>query len=77
MDYCEWMCYKEPDCVSVNFEIGTQQCDLNNATHRNHGAELEDKGGFLYHGADVSAKLRVIKNISFSVFFSFFVSVPV
>ena len=77
MDYCEWMCYKEPDCVSVNFEIGTRQCDLNNATHRNHGAELEDEDGFLYHGADVRAKLRIIKNISFSVFFSFFVSVPV
>ena len=57
MDHCEWMCYKEPDCVSVNFEIGTQQCDLNNATHRNDGADLEDKDGFLYHGADVRAKL--------------------
>ena len=74
MDHCEWMCYKEPDCVSVNFEIGIQQCDLNNATHRNHGAELEDKDGSLYHGADVRAKLRIIKNISFSVFFFFFFS---
>ncbi|XP_068736854.1 protein kinase C-binding protein NELL1-like isoform X2 [Montipora capricornis] len=62
MDHCEWMCYKEPDCVSVNFEIGTQQCDLNNATHRNHGAELEDKDGFLYHGADSACETDPCQN---------------
>ncbi|XP_068739955.1 uncharacterized protein [Montipora capricornis] len=52
MDYCEWLCYKEPNCVSVNFEIEAQKCELNNATHRKHGAELEDNDSFLYHGAD-------------------------
>ncbi|XP_068706094.1 uncharacterized protein [Montipora foliosa] len=60
--HCRWMCYKEPNCVSINFESGTQQCDLNNATHRNHGAELEDRDGFLYHGAHSACETNHCQN---------------
>ena len=72
MDVCEWLCYKEPDCVSVNFEIEEQQCYLNNATHRNRGAELKDIDGFFYRGADVRAKLKLMKNIIFPCLLFFF-----
>ncbi|XP_068716558.1 fibropellin-1-like isoform X4 [Montipora foliosa] len=62
MDYCEWLCYKEPNCVSVNFETEAQKCELNNATHRKHGAELEDNDSFLYHGADSACETDHCQN---------------
>ena len=59
MGACELSCYHEPNCVSINFEDrpsddGTHSCVLNNATHRGHDDEFEDKPGFLYRGTEVS-----------------------
>ena len=38
MHECEWICYQEHDCVSVNFDTtantdGKHRCELNNSTH--------------------------------------------
>ena len=68
LDTCEFICYQEPNCVSINFEIkasadGTFSCELNNSTHRRHDDEFVDKLGYLYRGTDVS---------SFFFFFYFF-----
>ena len=60
MDTCEFICYQEPNCVSINFNIkvsadGTFSCELNNATHRWHDDEFVDKAGYLYRGTEVSS----------------------
>ena len=40
MGLCELLCYNQPNCVSVNYEIQTQKrCELNNSTHRAHDEE--------------------------------------
>ena len=55
MDLCELLCYNEPNCVSVNYEIQTQKrCELNNSTHRAHDEDFLERKGCLYHGAIVS-----------------------
>ena len=55
MGLCELLCYNEPNCVSVNYEIQTQKrCELNNSTHRAHDADFKERKGCLYHGAIVS-----------------------
>ena len=54
-DSCELQCYKESNCVSINFEFtGTYNCDLNNATHKEHGEALVKTEGYVYHGTIVS-----------------------
>ena len=55
MGLCELLCYNEPNCVSVNYEIQTQKrCELNNSTHRAHEEDFKERKGCLYHGAIVS-----------------------
>ena len=55
MGLCELLCYNEPNCVSVNYEIQTQKrCELNNSTHRAHDEDFLERRGCLYHGAIVS-----------------------
>ena len=55
MGLCELLCYNEPNCVSVNYEIQTQKrCELNNSTHRGHDEDFLERRGCLYHGAIVS-----------------------
>ena len=62
---CRLLCYNEPNCVSVNYEIQTEKrCELNNSTHRAHDADFKEREGCLYHGATVS--------FLFSLFLSFF-----
>ena len=54
MGLCELLCYNEPNCVSVNYEIQTQKrCELNNSTHRAHDEDFKEREGCLYHGATV------------------------
>ena len=54
-DSCELQCYKENNCVSINFEFtGTYNCDLNNATHKEHREALVKTEGYVYHGTIVS-----------------------
>ena len=65
MGLCELLCYNQPNCVSVNYEIQTQRrCELNNSTHRAHDADFKEREGCLYHGTTVSLFV-----FSFLVFF--------
>ena len=55
MGLCELLCYNQPNCVSVNYEIQRERrCELNNSTHRAHDADFKEREGCLYHGAIVS-----------------------
>ena len=52
---CELLCYNEPNCVSVNYEVQRhKRCELNNSTHRAHDGVFKERKGCLYHGAIVS-----------------------
>ena len=58
-DFCETMCYMEPDCVSINLDKrvgrnGHYECELNNVTHERHERELEREENYFYHAAEVS-----------------------
>ena len=58
-DFCETMCYMEPDCVSINLDKrvgrnGHYECELNNVTHERHERELETEENYFYHAAKVS-----------------------
>ena len=57
-ELCELQCYHQPSCVSINFNVipnseGLHECELNNATHRNHDSELMNIEGYVYKGAEV------------------------
>ena len=55
MGLCELLCYNQPNCVSVNYEIQRERrCELNNSTHRAHDEDFKERKGCLYHGAIVS-----------------------
>ena len=55
MSLCELLCYNEPNCVSVNYELQRKKrCELNNSTHRTRDADFKEREGCLYHGAIVS-----------------------
>ena len=51
---CEMHCYLENKCVSVNYQVHTETCELNNATHLKYDGNFIEENGYLYHGADVS-----------------------
>ena len=51
---CEMHCYLENKCVSVNYQIDTETCELNNATRLKYDENFIEENGYLYHGADVS-----------------------
>ena len=58
VDLCELQCYLQPNCVSINFSVipdseGLHECELNNATHRSHEIDLQNKDGYVYKGAEV------------------------
>ena len=58
LDLCELQCYHEPHCVSINFKVipdreGLHECELNNATHRSHEIDLQNKDGYVYKGGEV------------------------
>ncbi|XP_015765774.1 PREDICTED: sushi, von Willebrand factor type A, EGF and pentraxin domain-containing protein 1-like isoform X2 [Acropora digitifera] len=66
-DNCELRCYHQPNCVSINFNIirdsgGFHKCELNNATHRGHDNELENKDGYIYKGAESACDKGPCKN---------------
>ncbi|XP_068704318.1 adhesion G protein-coupled receptor E2-like [Montipora foliosa] len=57
MHECEWICYQEHDCVSVNFETeantdGKHRCELNNSTHAEHGNDLINAQNYIYRGTE-------------------------
>ena len=58
-DFCENVCFMEPDCVSFNLEKqvnghGRYKCELNNVTHEGHNHELIENGNYFYHAAEAS-----------------------
>ncbi|XP_015780929.1 PREDICTED: sushi, von Willebrand factor type A, EGF and pentraxin domain-containing protein 1-like isoform X2 [Acropora digitifera] len=66
-DNCELSCYHQPNCVSINFNVirdsgGFHKCELNNATHRGHDNELENKDGYIYKGAESACDKGRCKN---------------
>ena len=66
---CKLLCYKEPNCVSVNYEIQTKKrCELNNSTHRAQNADFKEREGYLYHGATV----RLLSSLFLSFFLLWF-----
>ena len=62
MNFCENMCYMEPDCVSINLdkrvsEHGEYKCYLNNVTHERHEHDLKKEDNHFYHVAEVGVAL--------------------
>ncbi|XP_066025908.1 uncharacterized protein [Pocillopora verrucosa] len=57
MNFCDNMCYMEPDCVSINLYKrvsghGAYKCELNNVTHERHEHDLEKVDDYVYHAAE-------------------------
>ncbi|XP_066026058.1 uncharacterized protein [Pocillopora verrucosa] len=56
-EFCETMCYIEPDCVSINLHKraggrGVYRCELNNVTHEGHEDELTNNASYFYRAAE-------------------------
>ena len=68
LDHCEFLCYQDDNCVSLNIKkdpdsaTGQQECELNNSTHMEDGEHLTVDNAYLYRGA------KVMKSISFIPF---------
>ena len=57
-DFCEMVCYMEPNCVSLNFkkaasENGKYGCELNNSTFKGQENKLQTNSDYIYRGAKV------------------------
>ena len=57
-DTCEYRCYLNHNCVSVNFyfgpsEAGIQNCELNNSTKKKQDKDLTKAANYVYHGTQV------------------------
>ena len=57
-DFCENVCFMEPDCVSINLDKrvsghGVYKCELNNVTHERHEHDLKDEDRYFYRAAEV------------------------
>ena len=57
-EFCETMCFLEPDCVSINLDrradvYGKYKCELNNVTHEGHEHEWRENQNQFYHAAEV------------------------
>ena len=68
MNFCENMCYMEPDCVSINLdkrvsEHGEYKCELNNVTHERHEHDLKNEDHYFYRAAEV--RVATLANIHF------------
>ena len=58
LDECEYLCYMEDACVSLNIKnkdpgSTTHECELNNSTHMEHGEHLKIVPVYYYRGAKV------------------------
>jgi len=59
LDECEYRCYLDANCVSLNIknkdhDSGTHECELNNSTHLELDRDLKDNSLYYYRGAEVS-----------------------
>ncbi|XP_015762010.1 PREDICTED: uncharacterized protein LOC107341100 [Acropora digitifera] len=66
-DLCELQCYRQPNCVSINFNVipdseGLHECELNNATHRSHDSELMSRDDYVYKGAESACDRAACEN---------------
>ena len=57
-DTCEYRCYLDHNCVSVNFYFGengveAHNCELNNSTGKEYDKDLVKAANYLYHGTKV------------------------
>ena len=57
-DTCEYRCYVDHNCVSVNFYFGengaeAHNCELNNSTSKEHDKDLVKATNYVYHGTKV------------------------
>ena len=57
-DTCEFGCYLEHSCVSINFNVQpkepeTENCELNNSTSQEHEKDLIKAANYVYHGTNV------------------------
>ena len=62
LDDCEYLCYLDDNCVSLNIknnENGTHTCELNNSTLLEHDADLVSSPVFYYRGAKVIMTSRI------------------
>ena len=58
LDDCEYFCYMEDACVSLNIKnkdpgSETHECELNNSTHMEDGEDLKTDPVYYYRGAKV------------------------
>lgn len=65
LDDCEYLCYMDDNCVSLNIkdkdpQSGTHACELNNSTHLEHEADLVKDPVFYYRGAKVMSTSKDI-----------------
>ncbi|KAL9961271.1 hypothetical protein ACROYT_G030180 [Oculina patagonica] len=56
LDDCEYLCYLNDACVSLNIKnkdaaSGTHECELNNSTHMEHDGDLKSDTVYYYRGA--------------------------
>ncbi|PFX16290.1 Carboxypeptidase N subunit 2 [Stylophora pistillata] len=66
-DFCETMCYLEPDCISINLGKradghGVYKCELNNVTHEGHEDKLKDNESYSYSAAESACAKSPCKN---------------
>ena len=57
-DTCEYRCYLDHNCVSVNFHFGengaeVHNCELNNSTSKEYDKDLVKAANYVYHGTKV------------------------
>ena len=67
-DFCENVCFMEPDCVSINLDKrvsghGGYKCELNNVTHERHEHDLKNEDHYFYRAAEV--RVATLANIHF------------
>ena len=63
-DFCQMLCYLEPDCFSYNFQMEagepeSHQCELNNSTYEDHTDNLKLNPAYKYCGAEVKTTCSV------------------
>lgn len=56
-DSCEWQCYLNNNCVSINlqFQETNREYELNNSTHKERDDDLISADGYFYRGTEVSS----------------------
>lgn len=61
-DSCEWQCYLDNNCVSINLQFeGTERnCELSNSTHNEHHEDFIGAEGYFYRGTEVSSCYYIV-----------------